>query len=77
MDKEKLGLFVSQLRKEQNMTQKTSAGETAAGQMTEDAENIPAEWQHLFETLNNTYKEVAKQRILLIIFCNNIHHHQS
>nr|MBQ8253047.1 helix-turn-helix transcriptional regulator [Lachnospiraceae bacterium] len=35
--------------------------EKALGQMAEDAENIPAEWQHLIETLSNTYKEVTKQ----------------
>lgn len=35
--------------------------EKALGQMSEDAENIPAEWQHLIEILSNTYKEVTKQ----------------
>ena len=35
--------------------------EKALGQMTEDAENIPGEWQHLIELLNNTYKEVTEQ----------------
>lgn len=35
--------------------------EKALDQMNEDASNIPAEWQHLIETLSNTYKEVTKQ----------------
>lgn len=35
--------------------------EKALEQMTEDAENIPPEWQHLIELLNNTYKEVTEK----------------
>lgn len=34
--------------------------EKALSQMTEDAADIPAEWQHLIEILNNTYKEVTE-----------------
>ena len=32
--------------------------EKALEQMTEDSSHISDEWQHLIETLNNTYKEV-------------------